>query len=198
MHSAAEAAQSPANSEPMSTCLQANPADEYMDIITGLVPPFTATGTRAGPADLPSLWAAHAATQRRTDDGIRPLAADKVRDSWEVHPLAAQCCAAAAWLAAQYCVRTENTRAHQESASATSATIQEMTVYRSLIWEQILVVHCRMARCRLPHRCTAPAAAAGAAAAAAQPPVVWAAWPDAGVPPPRTTSQTGQMMPGDC
>lgn len=50
-----------------------------MDIITGLVTPFTATGTRDGPADLPSLWAAHTAAQRCADGDINPLASDEVK-----------------------------------------------------------------------------------------------------------------------
>ncbi len=55
------------------SCLQANPADVYMDIITGLVAPFTATGTHDGVADLPSLWVAHCAAQRCGAGDIDPL-----------------------------------------------------------------------------------------------------------------------------
>ncbi len=56
--------------------VQANPADVYMDIITGLVGPCSATGTRTSPADLASLWVAHCAAQRCAGTG--PLAANEV------------------------------------------------------------------------------------------------------------------------
>lgn len=58
--------------------MQANPADEYMDIITGLVRPFTATGTKEGLADLPSLWAAHSASEHCAAGDICSLGADEV------------------------------------------------------------------------------------------------------------------------
>lgn len=57
---------------------QANPADEYMDIITGLVAPRSATGTRAGAADLAATWAAHCASRRSTAGGADSMVEDKV------------------------------------------------------------------------------------------------------------------------
>jgi hypothetical protein len=49
-----------------------------MDIITGLVAPRSATGTRAGPADLAATWTAHCAAQRRTEEGANAMAEDEV------------------------------------------------------------------------------------------------------------------------
>jgi hypothetical protein len=62
----------------LAACRQANPADEYMDIITGLVAPRSATGTRSGPADLAATWAAHCAAHRRRADNNGFLAGDEV------------------------------------------------------------------------------------------------------------------------
>jgi hypothetical protein len=59
-------------------CRQANPADEYMDIITGLVEPCSATGTKTSPADLASLWVAHSAAQRSAAGNADALAIDEV------------------------------------------------------------------------------------------------------------------------
>ena len=66
---------------------QTNPADVYLDIITGLVAPFTATGTQQGPAHLPSLWAAHCVAQHASGEiGALPSDSDEVRphgDCWK-------------------------------------------------------------------------------------------------------------------